>query len=116
MTRLLRSLIVAARRFAPLSFKGFRHSARLGRISPLGWSLLPGATALTRTGLPPARTTRLSGRTTHSVYNRGARCAFGGDARRKKLDARPEIGSMAYLRTMRYFTVYLVTRKWVVCG
>ena len=59
MTRLLRSLIVAARWFAPLSFKGFRHSARLGRISPPGWSLLPGAPALTRTGLAPARTTRL---------------------------------------------------------
>ena len=63
MTRLLRSLFVAARWFAPLSFKGFRHSAWLGRISPPGWSLLPGASALTRTGLPPARTTRLSGRT-----------------------------------------------------
>jgi hypothetical protein len=34
-----------------------------GRISPSGWSLLPGASALTRTGLPPVRTTRLSGRT-----------------------------------------------------
>jgi len=31
--------------------------------TPLGWSLLPGAPALTRTGLAPARTTRLSGRT-----------------------------------------------------
>ncbi len=62
-TSLLRSLIVAARRFAPLSFKGFRHSARLGRISPPGWCLLPGAPALTRTGLSPARTSRLSGRT-----------------------------------------------------
>src|SRR5450432_1401045 len=63
MTRLLRSLIVAARWLAPLSFKGFRHSARRGRISPSGWSLLPGAAALTRTGLAPARTSRLSGRT-----------------------------------------------------
>src|SRR5215467_4188526 len=62
LTRLLRSLFVAARWFAPLSFKGFRHSARLGRISPPGWSLLPGAPALTRTGLSPARTMRLSGR------------------------------------------------------
>ena len=62
LTNLLRSLIVAARWFAPLSFKGFRHSARLGRISPSGWSLLPGAPALTRTGLSPARTMRLSGR------------------------------------------------------
>jgi hypothetical protein len=44
-------------------FQGFRHAARLGRISPPGWSLLPGAPALTRTGLAPARTTRLSGRT-----------------------------------------------------
>ena len=37
-----------------------------GRISPSGWSLLPGAPALTRTGLAPARTTRLSGRTLFS--------------------------------------------------
>src|SRR5579862_3025024 len=67
MTRLLRSLIVAARRFAPLSFKGFRHSARLGRISPSGWSLLPGAPALTRTRLSLVRTTRLSGRTMQEI-------------------------------------------------
>src|ERR1035437_9862680 len=68
MTWLQRSLVVAARWFAPLCFKGFRHSAWLGRISPPGWSLLPGAPALTRTGLAPARTTRLSGRTmTHIV-------------------------------------------------
>src|SRR3954451_11881364 len=40
----------------------------LGRISPPGWSLLPGAPALTRTGLPPARTTRLSGRTIVLFY------------------------------------------------
>ena len=69
MTRLLRSLIVAARWLAPLSFKGFRHSARLGRISPPGWSLLPGAPALTRTGLAPARTSRLSGRTIGLDFN-----------------------------------------------
>lgn len=56
-------LIVAARWFASLSFKGFRHSASAGRISPPASSLLPGATALTRTGLSPARTIRLSGRT-----------------------------------------------------
>ena len=62
LTRLQRSPIVAARWFAPL-LQGFRHSARPTRISPLGWSLLPGAPALTRTGLSPARTTRLSGRT-----------------------------------------------------
>src|SRR5436190_24383176 len=63
MTWLQRSLVVAARWFASLSFKGFRHSAWLGWISPSGRSLLPGAPALTRTGLAPARTTRLSGRT-----------------------------------------------------
>src|SRR5579872_5074948 len=63
LTRLQRSLVVAARWFAPLSFKGFRHSAWLERISPSGRSLLPGAPALTRTGLSPARTSRLSGRT-----------------------------------------------------
>ena len=62
LTRLQRSPVVAARWFAPL-LQGFRHSARPTRISPLGWSLLPGAPALTRTGLSPARTTRLSGRT-----------------------------------------------------
>ena len=64
LSRLLRSLIVAARWFAPLSFKGFRHSASYSRISPPVGSLLPGAPALTRTGLPPVRTSRLrSGRT-----------------------------------------------------
>jgi len=68
LSRLQRSPVVAARWFAPLSFKGFRHSARHGRISPLGWSLLPGAPALTRTGLAPARTTRLSGRTMEPLY------------------------------------------------
>jgi hypothetical protein len=67
LTRLQRSPIVAARWFAPLCCKGFRHSARPTRISPLGWSLLPGAPALTRTGLAPARSTRLSGRTTPSA-------------------------------------------------
>ncbi len=64
MTWLQRSLNVAARFLAPLFFKGFRHSASYGRISPPAWSLLPGAPALTRTGLPPARPSRLrSGRT-----------------------------------------------------
>src|SRR5258708_5328121 len=63
ITWLQRSLVVAARWFASLSCEGFRHSARLGRISPPSWSLLPGAPALTRTGLPPARSTRLPGRT-----------------------------------------------------
>jgi len=69
MTRLLRSLIVAARFLAPLSFKGFRHSASYGRISPSAWSLLPGAPALTRTGLSPVRTSRLSGRTMGVHFN-----------------------------------------------
>src|SRR5450759_4316726 len=68
MTWLQRSPVVAARWFAPLSFKGFRDSARRGRISPFGWSLRPGAPALTRTGLSPARTTRLSGRTIYPLY------------------------------------------------
>ena len=68
MTWLQRSPVVAARWFAPLSFKGFRHSARPERISPLGWSLLPGAPALTRTGLSPARTIRLSGRTISNQF------------------------------------------------
>src|SRR5665213_1062509 len=63
MTWLQRSLLVAARFLAPLFFKGFRHSASHGRISPPDGSLLPGAPALTRTGLSPARTSRLSGRT-----------------------------------------------------
>jgi len=71
MTRLQRSPVVAARWFAPLSCKGFRHSARRGRISPLGWSLLPGAPALTRTGLTPARTIRLSGRTISTILGDG---------------------------------------------
>lgn len=62
MTWLQRSLNIAARFLAPLSFKGFRHSASYGRISPPAWSLLPGAPALTRTGLAPARKPRLSGR------------------------------------------------------
>jgi hypothetical protein len=91
MTRLLRSLIVAARRFAPLSFQGFRHSARLGRISPPGWSLLPGAPALTRTGLPPARTTRLSGRTMtrHLIMSsrQASQCAVLGHKRNLKTGA-----------------------------
>src|SRR5256885_7897460 len=69
MTWLQRSLVVAARWFASLSFKGFRHSAWLGRISPSGRSLLPGAPALTRTGLSPARTSRLSGRTIGNQYS-----------------------------------------------
>jgi len=73
MTWLQRSPVVAARWFAPLSFKGFRHSARLGRISPPGWSLLPGAPALTRTGLSPARTTRPSGRTMAPFYAKTGR-------------------------------------------
>ena len=68
LTRLQRSPIVAARWLAPLCCKGFRHSARPARIFPLGWSLLPGAPALTRTGLAPARTTRLSGRTMPRLY------------------------------------------------
>ena len=63
MTWLQRSLNVAARFLAPLSFKGFRHSASYGRISPPAWSLLPGTPALTRTDLSSARTSRLSGRT-----------------------------------------------------
>src|SRR5262249_6812551 len=41
------------------------------RISPSGWSLLPGAPPLTRTGLPPARTTRLSGRTIGPILSHG---------------------------------------------
>src|SRR5258708_39501756 len=68
MSWLQRSLNVAARFLALLSFKGFRHSARLGWISPSGWSLLPGAPALTRTDLSSARTTRLSGRTMDILY------------------------------------------------
>ena len=70
MTWLQRSLIVAARFLAPLCFKGFRHSAWYGRISPPAWSLLPGAPALTRTDLSSARTTRLSGRTIALHYTR----------------------------------------------
>src|SRR5579863_6816377 len=70
MSWLQRSLNVAARFLAPLSFKGFRHSARLGRISPSGWSLLPGAPALTRTRLSLVRRTRLSGRTMQLFYSR----------------------------------------------
>jgi hypothetical protein len=73
ITRLQRSLVVAARWFASLSFKSFRHSAWLGRISPSGRSLLPGAPALTRTGLSPARTSRLSGRTIGHQYNANGR-------------------------------------------
>jgi hypothetical protein len=63
MTWLQRSLNVAARFLAPLFFKGFRHSASYGRISPPDGSLLPGAPALTRTDLSSARKSRLSGRT-----------------------------------------------------
>jgi hypothetical protein len=70
MTWLRRSLVVAARFLAPLSFKGFRHSAWHGRISPPVWSLLPGAPALTRTDLSSARTTRLrSGRTIATFHD-----------------------------------------------
>jgi hypothetical protein len=72
MTWLQRSLNVAARFLAPLSFKGFRHSASCGRISPPDGSLLPGAPALTRTDLSSARTPRLSGRTMLPVYQEHA--------------------------------------------
>jgi hypothetical protein len=34
--------------------RGFRHPARAAGISPRAWGLLPGAPALTRTGLAPA--------------------------------------------------------------
>jgi hypothetical protein len=59
------------RRSASLAADSVRHMAtRLfdtplhpDRISPPGWSLLPGAPAFTRAGLSPARTARLSGRT-----------------------------------------------------
>ena len=37
-------------------------------ISLPGWGPLPGALALTRTGLSPARRTRLSGRTMGELY------------------------------------------------
>jgi len=68
MTRLQRSLNIAARFLAPLCFKGFRHSASYGRISPPDGSLLPGAPALTRTDLSSARTSRLrSGRTMPAI-------------------------------------------------
>src|SRR3974390_1810069 len=53
---------------SPSLWKGFRHSARPGWISPPGWSLLPGAPALTRAGLSPARTARRTGRTIHAWY------------------------------------------------
>jgi len=43
----------------------------VGRISPSDWSLLPGASALTRTGLPPARSTRLPGRTMRRILPAG---------------------------------------------
>jgi hypothetical protein len=43
------------------------NSARLGPISPPGWSLLPGAPALGRTGLSLARTMRLSGRIIRAI-------------------------------------------------
>src|SRR5258708_39777203 len=78
MSWLQRSLNVAARFLALLSFKGFRHSARLGWISPSGWSLLPGAPALTRTDLSSARTTRLSGRTMSSFYTHENLAQFVG--------------------------------------
>jgi hypothetical protein len=71
MTWLQRSLNIAARFLAPLFFKGFRHSASCGRISPPDGSLLPGAPALTRTDLSSARTSRLSGRTlVHFIHCR----------------------------------------------
>jgi hypothetical protein len=41
------------------------------RADTAGWSLLPGAPALTRSGLAPARTTRLSRRTMHCFVSRG---------------------------------------------
>jgi len=68
MTWLQRSLDVAARFLVPVSFNGFRRPALAGGISAFGWDLLPGAPALTRTGLSPARRTRLSGRTMNSLY------------------------------------------------
>lgn len=71
LARLLRSRIVAARRVAPLSCKRFRRSAWLGRISPLGWSLLSGAPALTRRGLAPAGRSRISGRAMDRTIGRG---------------------------------------------
>src|ERR1035441_2294743 len=91
MARLLRSLIVAARWFAPLSFKGFRHSARLGRISPPGWRLLPGVSALTRTGLSPARTIRLSGRTillSYTIFVQESMVRYDNTKKRRNPDGK----------------------------
>jgi len=70
MTWLQRSLNVAARFLAPVFFNGFRHPARTEGIAALVWGLLPGAPALTRTGLAPARRTRLSGRTMRTIVSR----------------------------------------------
>ena len=62
---------------SPSLWKGFRHSAQPGRISPPGWSLLPGAPALTRAGLSPARTARLTGRTIQAWYQNPKNTKFG---------------------------------------
>ena len=58
--------LVAARFVAPPS--GLSTLRLDGRISPSTRSLLPGAPALTRTGLSPARVIQLSRRTTRSLY------------------------------------------------
>jgi hypothetical protein len=69
LTRLQRSPVVAARWLAPLCFKGFRHSGAGGLLRSAGVCYralrrLPGR------DFSPARTTRLSGRTTLTILSK----------------------------------------------